>query len=68
MFFTRIASVFCVVATFGALVLANPLPSFEKRQDTSSIEGILSTLKSSADSILPQISAFKDNRIVVLLS
>lgn len=59
MYFTRIASVFAVVATLSTLVLANPVPSFEKRQDTSSIEGVLNTLKSSTDSVLPQISAYK---------
>jgi len=57
MYFTRITSTFAVFLTLGALVLANPLPFSEKRQDTSSIEGVLNTLKSSTDSILPQITA-----------
>ena len=58
MYFTRIASVFAVAATFVSIAIANPLPSVEKRQDLSSIDGVLTTLQSTIEPILAQISEY----------
>ncbi|KLO20615.1 hypothetical protein SCHPADRAFT_884637 [Schizopora paradoxa] len=57
MYFTRIASAFAVAATFCSLAVANPLPSIEKRQDLSSISGVLTTLQTTIGPILAEITS-----------
>ena len=51
MLFSRIVSFFAVFFTFGALALATPL---EGRQ-TTDIESILNTLKSTTDAVAPEL-------------
>ncbi|KAJ3932820.1 MAG: hypothetical protein NXY57DRAFT_77227 [Lentinula lateritia] len=60
MFFARFFALFFLFATFG---IASSVPSVaaaaevQKRQDITDIEGVFNTLKSSTDTILPQITS-----------
>ncbi|KAJ4475662.1 hypothetical protein J3R30DRAFT_579589 [Lentinula aciculospora] len=58
MFFARFFALFFIFASFG---IVSSVPSnaaaVQKRQDTADIEKVLNTLKSSTDTILPQITS-----------
>ncbi|EJD01719.1 uncharacterized protein FOMMEDRAFT_158873 [Fomitiporia mediterranea MF3/22] len=59
MLFTRIVSFFVVSVTFGTMALAIPSPVTAEvaKRDNAQIEQVFTTLKSSTDSILPQIQS-----------
>ncbi|KAJ3740560.1 hypothetical protein DFH05DRAFT_1581627 [Lentinula detonsa] len=57
MFFSRFFAVFFLFASFGIVTSVPSNAAVQKRQDTADIETILNTLKSSTDSILPQITS-----------
>ena len=53
MLFSRVVSFFALAMSFGGLAMANPVA--EKR-DLTAVENIVTALKSTTDSIVPQIS------------
>ncbi|KAJ3734016.1 hypothetical protein DFJ43DRAFT_177583 [Lentinula guzmanii] len=58
MFFARFFALFFLFASFGIVTsVPSSTAAVEKRQDTSDIETILNTLKSSTATILPQIAS-----------
>jgi len=52
MIFSRIVTAFFAIGAVGVLARPNPV---EARQDPTDVLAVLDTLKSSTDSILPQI-------------
>lgn len=57
MIFSR--AVFAVLAFGGLSAIASPTPAVvEKRQDVSEVLGVIDTLSTTVDAILPQISEF----------
>ncbi|KIK58218.1 hypothetical protein GYMLUDRAFT_202684 [Collybiopsis luxurians FD-317 M1] len=57
MFFARFFALFFLFASFGFVASVPSAATVQKRQDTADIETVLNTLKSSTDTILPQITA-----------
>ena len=57
MLFSRVFSFFAASLTFGTLALASPTVSDVEvaKRDIGEVEVVLTTLKASTDSILPQI-------------
>ena len=53
--FSRIISLFIAVATFGLVAFAKPTAAAYEKRQLSSITGILGTLTSVTDGVLPQI-------------
>ncbi|KAJ3524634.1 hypothetical protein NMY22_g10911 [Coprinellus aureogranulatus] len=55
MLFSR--AVFAVLAFTGLSAVASPTPVIEKRQDVSEVLGVIETLSTAVDAILPQIDS-----------
>lgn len=59
MLFSRVISFFAVSLSLGTLAVASPAPAAAvavAKRDNAAIEAVFTALKSSTDSILPQIS------------
>ena len=64
MLFSRIASYLVGIASIGILATASALPaveSEEKKRQVDSVTDVLTTLETTVNSILPQISKFPSN-------
>ena len=60
MFFSRVASFLTFALVIGSQVIASPVADLEKRADgTAAIQGVFTTLKTTTDSVLPQLRMLK---------